>query len=273
MATRLPIDDLLDALSQTSSTSSQQQSSSVNRSSSNQEFSQNISHSRNNASRLAQNCSQNRSQNSEDSVRTNQPSSNSASHNSLAMSSSQTSQRDINNAQNVSRGSQSPRETPRRMTQITRNLSSSSLRRRTFKPVNCFFCNRYKVNRSQLEEHLNNSITCLNLYQRKFRVKELIAVLLKMYRCICCEAQGSFQLKRHLEINRNCFQYYKDKLQVLDWDQLRKRIINLTRHSQPSRSRTRRRIEYSNYQQRIRAAKTVTESLNSFKRDTALGKT
>ena len=164
-----------------------------------------------------------------------------------------------------------PRSYLSRLRFITKNLSSSSLRKHQHKPLHCYFCPRFKFNASQLENHLEQSPVCLNLYLRRLHVNELLAVLVKVYRCMSCSSQGSYQLKRHLESNENCFQHYKNKLNVLDWNQIKIKIINLTRPSNESRSSARRRLSYVEAQNRRNNLKTVTEGLNAFKRETCLG--
>ena len=79
-----------------------------------------------------------------------------------------------NNSQQVQVMPDSPRTVSRRLRQTTRNLSSSSLRRRLHKPTHCHYCQRYRFNRQQLESHLEESELCLNLYMREHKVNELL---------------------------------------------------------------------------------------------------
>ena len=81
---------------------------------------------------------------------------------------------------------------------LAKFLTSSSLKRRQFKPSHCKYCSRFRNNRQQVEEHLRDSELCLSLYLREFKVNKLEAILMKLYRCISCGAGGTFQLKRHL---------------------------------------------------------------------------
>ena len=163
-----------------------------------------------------------------------------------------------------------PKTPPRQARLLIDRLRSSSLRRRLFKAVHCKYCDKYEHNREEIEKHLKKSQNCLLLYMREFRVNRLNGVLVKMYRCMACGSNGGFQLKRHLECNVNCFNYYKEKFDVLDWNQLKGVILNLTKPSRKSRSLFKRRIETAEYLRRKRVAKTVTQSLNSFLQDISL---
>ena len=164
-----------------------------------------------------------------------------------------------------------PNTYSKRLRLITKNLSSCSLRKYLFKPVHCKFCSKYKLNRSEIESHLKQSETCLNLYLRHLRVNELNAVLVKLFRCLHCGSNGNFQLKRHFEANINCFQYYKEKFNVLTLQQIQTKIANLTRPSNASRSVQRRRLENSQQYDRRRLSTTVTAAFNAFQKQTCLG--
>ena len=52
---------------------------------------------------------------------------------------------------------------------------------------------------------------CQALYFRQFHVRNLEAVLIKIFRCLKCSSKGNFQLKRHLESNQSCFKFYKER--------------------------------------------------------------
>lgn len=151
-----------------------------------------------------------------------------------------------------------------------KNLSSSSLRKKTCKPIHCFFCFRYNSRRDDIEKHLKESNECFLLYCRKYRVNVLDAVLIKLFKCLACEKNGNFQLKRHLSANENCNQYYKTRFNLLDWEHIKKKITNLCKPSQNNRRSFKRRLENVAYQQRKRMSKTVIESLNCFNKDISL---
>ena len=63
-------------------------------------------------------------------------------------------------------------------------LSSSSVKRRRYKPVHCHFCARFKCTRSQLEEHFLQSELCLSLYMREMHVNSFDGVMLKLFNCL-----------------------------------------------------------------------------------------
>ena len=86
----------------------------------------------------------------------------------------------------------SPTSTARRI-RIIKLLSSSSLKRKHHKNLNCLFCPRFKYSRKQVESHLTESELCKALYLRKFKVTHLNGVLIKLFRCICCGDKGSLQ--------------------------------------------------------------------------------
>lgn len=108
------------------------------------------------------------------------------------------------------------------------------------------------------------------MYLREWKVNELDAVLIKIYRCLKCSRTGNFQLKRHLESQRSCFAFYLQRFDVLDWNQLNKKLSNLVKPSQASRSQFRRRLENAEMLRKKRNAKTITDSLNSFNMETSL---
>ena len=46
-------------------------------------------------------------------------------------------------------------------------LSSSSLKRKKFKPIHCHYCSRIRCTRSQIEQHFAESQLCMSLYMRE----------------------------------------------------------------------------------------------------------
>lgn len=93
---------------------------------------------------------------------------------------------------------------------------------------------------------------------------------MKVYRCVACEKVGNFQLKRHLEVSSDCFDYYRIKFDVLDWKQLFNKMRNLNRPSEPRRNTYVRRLVYANNTQAARLGTTVTESIHNFVKNTSL---
>ena len=55
---------------------------------------------------------------------------------------------------------------------LIKNLTSSSLKKRIVKPVNCKYCFRYRNGPQQLESHLKENEVCNLLYQREHRVRK-----------------------------------------------------------------------------------------------------
>ena len=88
--------------------------------------------------------------------------------------------------------------TIRRNCRLARILRTSSLKKRIIKHYHCQFCPRFRFSRAQMEAHLKESQLCLNLYLRLFKVNEMEAVLVKIYKCLSCSLTGNSQLKRHL---------------------------------------------------------------------------
>ena len=152
---------------------------------------------------------------------------------------------------------------------ITLNLSSSSLKKRKFKPGHCRFCCRIR-SRTDLERHLKESEMCCTLYFRELRVRSLDAVLTKLFPCLGCDKKGNFRLAYHLRQNHQCFEIYKEKFNVQDIESLSKKLRSLSRQSQPSRQNLNRRLENEKAQSKRSSNKTISEAVNDYKRHTAL---
>ena len=163
----------------------------------------------------------------------------------------------------------SPINTARRI-RLSKLLSSSSLKRKQVKSTNCFFCQRFQFCRKQVESHLTESPLCQALYLRKFKVKHLDGILIKLYRCISCGLQGTYALKRHLESHPGCFRFYKERFLVQDWKQLNTKLLNLARPSYSSRRPLKRQLVNAAFQAKKKDTKTITMSLNEFKKTTSL---
>ena len=98
---------------------------------------------------------------------------------------------------------------------VISNLSSSSLKKRTTKTAHCKFCPRYKY-RTSLEEHFRQSDTCLQLYCRELKVRNIEAVLIKCFPCLGCDKMGNFRLAVHLNKSPTCLRVYRDRFGVED---------------------------------------------------------
>ena len=149
-------------------------------------------------------------------------------------------------------------------------LSSSSLKKKRKKTAHCKYCHKFTFNREQIENHFKDSELCYNLYLRELRVSCLNGTLVKIFRCVSCSTTGKFQVKRHLECNPICFEFYKRRFNVDSWDSLKNKLINLSRQSFASRSSLRRKLENIQSTNKKKDAKTITQSLNEFRRLTAL---
>ena len=73
-------------------------------------------------------------------------------------------------------------ETSRLDPRHSKFLSSSSLRKKRFKPSHCKYCPRFRNNRQQLEEHLIQSDICLSLYLRDASTKSHILCSILLYK-------------------------------------------------------------------------------------------
>lgn len=80
----------------------------------------------------------------------------------------------------------------------------------------------------------------------------------------------SFYLKASLDSHQNCFQFYKERFNLDDWDKIKKKLINLTRSSNSSRRSLNRRIENASLRAKKKDCVTLTDSLNSFTKETSL---
>ena len=152
---------------------------------------------------------------------------------------------------------------------VIKHLSSSSLKKRIKKSSNCRFCIRNKT-RESLEQHLNDSEVCYNLYCRMLKVRSIDAVLLKLFPCLGCDKDGNFKLALHLSKSPSCFEKYKDRFGGQDTKEISKRIKNITRQSNKSRQSLSRKIENVKAKDFRAETKTVTEAINGFKTSTAL---
>ena len=85
--------------------------------------------------------------------------------------------------------------TIRRNLRMVKFLSSSSLKKRQIKTSNCKYCVRFCHSRRQVQSHLEESEMCQALSFRLYHVTQIDAVLIKIFRCIACGEQGTFQLK------------------------------------------------------------------------------
>ena len=157
-----------------------------------------------------------------------------------------------------------------RSIRLTKFMSSSSIKRKQVKSINCLFCVRFRYSRKQIELHLKESKLCEALYLRKFKVTHLDGILIKLFRCLQCGSKGNFQLKRHLETYSICNRFYKQRFGVDDWSQLKNKLQNLTKPSYSSRRGLKRQLVNAAFQSKKKDTKTVTTSLNEFKKSISL---
>ena len=150
---------------------------------------------------------------------------------------------------------------------IAKFLSTSSLKKKQTKLVDCKYCVKFCFNRCQLEEHLQQSECCISLYKREMKVNCLNGILVKSYKCMACASRGGFQLKRHLQNHAVCLNFYLEKFQVKDWAELKPKLINLTRCSYKSRTSLKRRLENAALAAKKKDVKTVVESINMYRKD------
>ena len=161
-------------------------------------------------------------------------------------------------------------KTPEQLSKLAiKNLSSSSLKKRQIKASNCKYCSRFQFSREQVETHLKQSETCFLLYLRHEKLNCMDGLLLKLFRCMGCGAQGSFQLKKHVEQNEKCLNYFKNRFQCQNWTDIRTYIIKVLRPSNPSRSSCKRKLENS-LSSKKKDSVTVTQALNNFRKDVSL---
>ena len=64
-----------------------------------------------------------------------------------------------------------------------------------------------------------------------------------------------------------CFRYYKERFDIQDYDGLKQKLINLTRPSFSSRTSLKRKLDNAAQDARKKESKTVTDSLNEFKKE------
>ena len=105
-------------------------------------------------------------------------------------------------------------ESPPRRRRRLHGPSSSSVRRKKIKSQPCSFCNRYK-DFSTLEDHLQDSEYCRNLYMRYLKVSTLDGVLLKTFDCLFCPTKFS-RLSDHLRTHPDCKERYTRKYNIKD---------------------------------------------------------
>ena len=148
---------------------------------------------------------------------------------------------------------------------LVQNLSSSGLKRRIKKNNHCRFCNENK-SRLNLEEHLLESVICGALYMRENMVRSIDAVLVKIFACLNCPMLRNTYLKPHLQKESSCLQYYRNKFNLNSVIEICQKIKKLKKQGQESRQSVARKLEYKN----TKLPKTVTESLNEYKRSIAL---
>ena len=105
---------------------------------------------------------------------------------------------------------------------------------------------------------------------REMKVKSLDAVMIRLFRCLACRLPGNYRFKTHIETYQSCFRYYKRRFNVETWEELKNKLTNLNSPSYASRCSLRRRIDNAAIAARKKEMKSVTQSLNEFKQNSAL---
>ena len=67
-----------------------------------------------------------------------------------------------------------------------------------------------------------------------------------------------------------CYDFYKERFNVTEWEHLKNKLTNLARPSYASRSSLKRKLDNAAFQAKKRDGKTVTMSLNEFKKSCSL---
>ena len=143
-------------------------------------------------------------------------------------------------------------------------LTASSLRRITMKKNHCKFCigNFFK---RRLLRHLKNHNPCLILYQRMLRVKSLENLVVKLFSCqFCCETK-KLDLKIHLSSSEDCLKSYQTKYDIVSIHAIVRKIYNLKRNLQGSRTAVARKLEYENKKEKAKILKSMVSSINDYK--------
>ena len=152
---------------------------------------------------------------------------------------------------------------------VISHLSSSSLKKRTQKPLHCKFCARHR-SRTSLEQHLKESEECYNLYCRLLKVRSMNAILLKLFNCLGCDQTGKFKLATHLSKSPRCYKIYETRFESSNIKDLSKKLKNFTRQSNSSRQSLTRKFENAKAKETRAESKTVSQAINEFKASTAL---
>ena len=87
---------------------------------------------------------------------------------------------------------------------------------------------------------------------------------------VACRVPGTYKFKTHIETYKSCFDYYKSRFKVQNWDELKAKLLSLERPSYSSRSSLKRKLDNAEYSARKRERKSVTDSLNTFRQKSAL---
>ena len=148
---------------------------------------------------------------------------------------------DQNGAENVEAGDENERHQNQVARRVSRHLSSSSAKRRMVKESNCHFC-REECTRLTLEHHLQTNPNCLILYSRKYHLKSVDAIILKIYPCLYCD-QHFRQLSHHLQTQPECFQQFKEKFNVNSLGAVMKKVKCLKKQEYKSRQSLDRRFQ------------------------------
>ena len=117
---------------------------------------------------------------------------------------------------------------------ISKYLKSPPAKRQ-LKEEHCVFCSATFTVGVDLETHLNNSPDCQRYYQRNFKVKSILAIMVKIYPCIFCSATGkNWKISNHLKQSNSCLNKYNEKFNTNNLKELQKKLELLRKQLRPS---------------------------------------
>ena len=159
----------------------------------------------------------------------------------------------------------------RRSRLISKYLKSPQPKRHQ-KEDHCHFCN-VSVQGIDLEIHLNQSADCARYYQRNFKIKSIMAIVVKEFPCLFCSSTGkNWRITNHLKKNGSCLKKYLEKFKVSNLKELQKRLELLRKQSRPSV--VNRKLEWQKARSKLddeNERKTEIDLLNEYRRNTSFG--
>ena len=159
----------------------------------------------------------------------------------------------------------------RRSRLISKYLKSPQPKRHQ-KEDHCHFCN-VSVQGIDLEIHLNQSADCSRHYQRNFKMKNIMAIVVKEFPCLYCSATGkNWRITNHLKKNGSCLKKYLETFKASNLKELQKRLELLRKQSRPSV--VNRKLEWQKARSKLdeeNEMKTEIDLLNEYRRNTSFG--